>query len=148
MENHVTLLLECGRPVYTPSFAYSVLRRFLSEEKVESIKGLALTADGKGAVFDVASEDLDLFLKGQDNAAGVSLDVVKTLPRLQDRDQARAGRFGSGGRGGFSDRRFGSGGRGGFSGGRGGRGGFSDRRNDRFSKGQGGRGYGNNSSKW
>lgn len=85
---------------------------------------------------------------GQDNAAGVSLDAVKTLPRLQDRDQARAGRFGSGGRGGFSDRRFGSGGRGGFSGGRGGRGGFSDRRNDRFSKGQGGRGYGNNSSKW
>lgn len=46
------------------SFAYSVLRRFLPEEKVESIKGLALTADGKGAVFDVASDDLDLFLKG------------------------------------------------------------------------------------
>lgn len=45
-------------------FAYGVLRRFLPEEKVESIKGLALTADGKGAVFDVSAEDLDMFLSG------------------------------------------------------------------------------------
>lgn len=36
----------------------------MPEEKVESIKGLALTADGKGAVFDVAAEDLDSFLAG------------------------------------------------------------------------------------
>lgn len=46
------------------SFAYGVLRRFLPEDKVESIKGLALTADGNGAVFDVASGDLDEFLSG------------------------------------------------------------------------------------
>ncbi|XP_027103898.2 DEAD-box ATP-dependent RNA helicase 7-like isoform X1 [Coffea arabica] len=146
MENHVTLLLECGRPIYTPSFAYSVLRRFLPEEKVESIKGLALTADGKGAVFDVAAEDLDFFVKGQEGAGGVSLDVVKLLPRLQDRDQVRGGRFGSGGRGGFSDRR-GGGNR--FSGGRGGRGGSSDRRNGQFSKSpSGGGGFRNNNRKW
>ncbi|XP_071929544.1 DEAD-box ATP-dependent RNA helicase 7-like isoform X2 [Coffea arabica] len=142
MENHVTLLLECGRPIYTPS----VLRRFLPEEKVESIKGLALTADGKGAVFDVAAEDLDFFVKGQEGAGGVSLDVVKLLPRLQDRDQVRGGRFGSGGRGGFSDRR-GGGNR--FSGGRGGRGGSSDRRNGQFSKSpSGGGGFRNNNRKW
>lgn len=36
----------------------------MPEEKVESIKGLTLTADGRGAVFDVAAEDLDLFLAG------------------------------------------------------------------------------------
>lgn len=46
------------------SFVYSVLRRFLPEEKVESINGLTLTADGKGAVFDVSAEDLDQFLAG------------------------------------------------------------------------------------
>lgn len=45
-------------------FAYSVLRRFLPEEKVEQLKGLALTADGKGAVFDVPAEDVDLFIAG------------------------------------------------------------------------------------
>ncbi|KAL0359006.1 UNVERIFIED_CONTAM: DEAD-box ATP-dependent RNA helicase 7 [Sesamum angustifolium] len=135
MENSVTVLLECGKPIFSPSFAYGVLRRFLPEDKVESIKGLALTADGKGAVFDVAAQDLDTFLAGQENAAGVSLEVVKSLPRLQEREQSR-GRFGGGGggRGGFSDRRF-SGGRGG------GRGGF-------FKGPGGGRGRGNNNRKW
>lgn len=146
LDNHVTVLLEAGRPIYTPSFAFGVLRRFLPEDKVDSIKGLALTADGNGAVFDVATEDLDAFLAGQENAANVSLEVLKALPRLQERDQSRGGRFGGGGRGG------GFGGRGGgsnrFSGGRGGRGGggFSNRRNDRFSGGSN-RGRGR-SNKW
>ncbi|KAI6683799.1 hypothetical protein NL676_029712 [Syzygium grande] len=65
LENHVTLLLETGRPIYIPSYAFSVLRRFLPEEKVESVKGLTLTADGNGVVFDVAAEDLDTFLAGE-----------------------------------------------------------------------------------
>ncbi|KAI6672204.1 hypothetical protein NL676_000110 [Syzygium grande] len=138
LENHVTLLLETGRPIYTPSYAFGVLRRFLPEEKVESVKGLTLTADGNGVVFDVAAEDLDTFLAGQENAANVSLEVITTLPRLQERDQSRGGRFGSGGgRGGFGGRG------GGFSGGRGGS--FSGQRNGRFSGGfGGGRGRSNN----
>ncbi|KAG6657062.1 hypothetical protein I3843_04G058400 [Carya illinoinensis] len=147
MENYVTVLVEAGSPIYTPTFAYRVLRRFLPEEKVEAVKGLALTADGKGAVFDVPAEDLDTFLAGQENAANVSLEVLKALPSLQEREQSRGGRFGSGGRGGFGDR---SGGR--FSGGRGGRGGggggFSGRGNNRFNNGSGGRGYGSNNKKW
>lgn len=87
-----------------------------------------------------------LMFAGQENAANVSLEVLKALPRLQERDQSRGGRFGGGGRGG------GFGGRGGgsnrFSGGRGGRGGggFSNRRNDRFSGGSN-RGRGR-SNKW
>ncbi|GAV61854.1 DEAD domain-containing protein/Helicase_C domain-containing protein/GUCT domain-containing protein [Cephalotus follicularis] len=126
MENHVSVLLEAGKPIYSPSFAYGVLRRFLPEDKVESVKGMALTADGNGAVFDVPAEDLDTFLAGQENAANVSLEVLKALPPLQEREQSK-GRFGSGGRGGFPDRR--GGGR--FSRGRFGRGGggFPDRRN-------------------
>ncbi|XP_071709520.1 DEAD-box ATP-dependent RNA helicase 7-like [Rutidosis leptorrhynchoides] len=139
MENFVTLLLGAGRPCYTPSFAYGVLRRFLPEEKVESIQGLALTADQKGAVFDVAAEDLDTFLAGQENASGVSLQVVKELPKLQEKEQSR-GRFGNGGGGGFSR---GSGGRGGN---------FSGRRSDRFSNGgrggRGGGGRGGGYKKW
>ncbi|PIN09721.1 ATP-dependent RNA helicase [Handroanthus impetiginosus] len=141
MENYVSVLLECGRPVYTPSFVYGVLRRFLPEEKVESIKGLALTADGNGAVFDVATEDLDSFLTGSKNAGGVKIEVVKSLPCLQEREQARGGRFGGGGRGKFS-------------GGRGG-GGFSNRRDGKFSGGRGGggsrgggRGRGNYRREW
>ncbi|CAA0830766.1 DEAD-box ATP-dependent RNA helicase 7 [Striga hermonthica] len=136
MENCVTVQLDCGKPIFSQSFVYGILRRFLPDDKVESIKGLSLTADSKGAVFDVAANDLDAFLEGQQNAAGVSLEVVKTLPPLQEREQPR-GRFGGvGGRGrgrggGPSDRRF-SGGRGGYprgsSGGRGGRGNSNNRR--------------------
>lgn len=48
------------------SFAFNVLKRFLPEEKVEGVQGLALTADGKGAVFDVPAGDLDTFLAGKD----------------------------------------------------------------------------------
>lgn len=47
------------------SFAFGVLRRFLPEEKVEAVKGLTLTADGNGAVFDVPAEDLDTYLTGK-----------------------------------------------------------------------------------
>ncbi|KAI3517613.1 hypothetical protein L1887_16828 [Cichorium endivia] len=146
MENYVTLLLEAGRPIYTPSFAYGVLRRILPEEKVESVRGLALTTDQRSAVFDVAADDLDTFLACQDNANGVSLVVVKSLPQLQERDQSR-GRFGDG-RGGYGARRGGGGGGGGgFS--RGGRVGFSDRRNDRFPRGSGGGGRGRGAyKKW
>ncbi|XP_073020037.1 DEAD-box ATP-dependent RNA helicase 7-like [Primulina eburnea] len=128
MENNVTVLLECGKPIYSPSFAYGVLRRFLPEEKVESIKGLSLTSNGNGAVFDVAAEDLDMFLAGQENAAGVSLEVVKSLPSLQQKEQASGGRFGGGG-------------------GRGG-GGYSGRRNGGFPNRRGARGRGNSGRKW
>nr|GEU90772.1 DEAD-box ATP-dependent RNA helicase 7 [Tanacetum cinerariifolium] len=96
MENYVTLLLEAGRPCYTPSFAYGVLRRFLPEDKVESIQGLALTADQRDAVFDVAAADVDTFLAGRVNATGVSLQVVKELPQLQEKEQSRSSRFGNG----------------------------------------------------
>ncbi|MFQ6654307.1 hypothetical protein Gotur_025365 [Gossypium turneri] len=138
MENHVTLLLEAGKPIYTLSFVFGVLKRFLPEEKVQSVQGLTLTADGMGAVFDVAEDDVETFLTGAENAANVNLEVLKNaLPPLQQRDMSR-GRFG-GGRGGFGDR---NGGGSRFSGGRGGgRGGFSDRRNG------GGRGH-YNSKRW
>ncbi|KAF7820851.1 DEAD-box ATP-dependent RNA helicase 7 [Senna tora] len=142
-ENQVTLLLEIGKPIFTRSFSFGILRRFLPEEKVEAVQGLTLTADGNGAVFDVPAEDLDTYLTGLQNAADVSLEVLETLPSLQEREQSR-GKFGGGGRRGGS-RGGGSGNR--FSGGRGGGGGrnsgFSNQRNGRFSGGsRGGRGRG------
>ncbi|KAJ8627950.1 hypothetical protein MRB53_021257 [Persea americana] len=97
LENYVTLLLQAGRPIYTPSFAFSVLRRFLPDEKVEQLKGLSLTADGKGAVFDVPAADVDLFIAGQENASMVSLEVLTELPPLQDKEQSRGALFRSAG---------------------------------------------------
>lgn len=94
------------------------------------MKGLTITADGNGVVFDVAAEDLDTYLAGKEDASYVRLKVLKELPRLQQRDQSRGVRFGDGsGRGGGS--RFSGGGRNGR---------FSS---DRFSN-DGGRGRGGN----
>lgn len=135
MENYVTVQLEAGKPVYTPSFAFSILRRFLPEDKVEAVKGLTLTADGRGAVFDVPSDDVKMFLAGQENAADVSIEVLKELPTLQERDESR-GRFGGGGGGsrfgGGGGNRFGGRGGGGRFGGRGGRGGRGGGRGGRW----------------
>jgi ATP-dependent RNA helicase DDX21 len=127
MENYVTLLLEGGKPMFTPSFAFGTLRRFVPEDKVDAVQGLALTADGQGAVFDVPAKDLDVFLNSQKNAVNVSLKIVKELPSLQQREDNRPSRYGggrgfSGGRNGgyrFGGRSGGGGGRG-FGGGRGG----------------------------
>lgn len=52
MENYVTLLLEGGKPMFIPSFAFGTLRRFIPEDKVDGVQGLALTADGQGAVLN------------------------------------------------------------------------------------------------
>ena len=128
------------------SFAYGVLRRFLAEEKVEAVKGLTLTAEGSGVVFDVPAEDLDTYLAGKDKASSVRLEVLTALPRLQEKDQSRGGRFGSGGprRGGFGDRSVGSR----FLGGRGGSGRNVRFSSDRFSNNGGiGRGRGIRSGK-
>ncbi|KAL3521469.1 hypothetical protein ACH5RR_019618 [Cinchona calisaya] len=43
-----------------------------------------------------AAKKFPQFLTGQESAGGISLDVVKLLPRLQDTDQIRTARFGSG----------------------------------------------------
>ncbi|XP_021765236.1 DEAD-box ATP-dependent RNA helicase 7-like [Chenopodium quinoa] len=123
MEGCVTLLLEVGgKEIYNPTFVYTMLKRFLPEQKANEVMGVALTADKRGAVFDVQADDLETFLVGSESATGVSLDVVKTLPPLEERDMFRGrqgygggSRFGGrGGRGGgYSDRRYSSNGYGG-----------------------------------
>ncbi|KAL6009147.1 hypothetical protein ACLOJK_022374 [Asimina triloba] len=40
-----------------------MLKRFLPEDKMEGVKGMSLTADGRGAVFDVPAADVYLFLE-------------------------------------------------------------------------------------
>lgn len=95
------------------SNAFNVLRRVLPDDKVNLIEGMTLTVDG-GAVFDVVQSDVDQFIAaGQKNAGSMSLEVVKEMPKLQEREPVQrrygggGGRFGRGGGGGG---RFGRGG--------------------------------------
>ncbi|MQM12534.1 hypothetical protein Taro_045452, partial [Colocasia esculenta] len=139
-EDYVTLLLRTGRSIYSPSFAYSALRRFMPDEKMVGVRDLSLTADGMAAIFDVPADDVSLFMEGQENASGVNIEVAKELPPLQDREKSRGGyggrgRFGGGG--GFSN---GRGGNAKFSGGKG----NSGRRDGGFSRFGGARSGGAN----
>lgn len=117
-----TMMLQPGKPMYSPTFAFNCLRRMLPEEAVSKVKGMSLTVDGLGAVFDVPSEVAEQFLAAQasgTNSFGsrdrLSLTILDSLPDLQARPdrntQGRGGRGGYGGRGGSG--RGGSGGRGG-----------------------------------
>lgn len=45
----------------------SILRGFLSNEKIEGVKGLSLTANGMGVVFDVPADDVNAFTAGMLN---------------------------------------------------------------------------------
>ncbi|CAN6218425.1 unnamed protein product [Urochloa humidicola] len=124
MEDYTTLHLQTGRPMWSPGFAFTILKRFMPEEKLSDVKGATLTADGTGVVFDVPVADVEDYIQASESAAQVTIDEVKQLPPLQEKEPSRGnssgGRFGrgggnrfggGGGRGGGS--RFGGGGRGG-----------------------------------
>ncbi|WVZ65591.1 hypothetical protein U9M48_014927 [Paspalum notatum var. saurae] len=117
MEDYITLHLQTGRPMWSPGFAFTVMKNFMPEDKLSDVKGATLTADGTGVVFDVPAADVEDYILGSEKVAQVTIDEVKQLPPLQEKEQSRGGggRFGRGGGG-----RFSGGGRGGgFGGGRG-----------------------------
>ncbi|CAN6218424.1 unnamed protein product [Urochloa humidicola] len=133
MEDYTTLHLQTGRPMWSPGFAFTILKRFMPEEKLSDVKGATLTADGTGVVFDVPVADVEDYIQASESAAQVTIDEVKQLPPLQEKEPSRGnssgGRFGRGG----GNRFGGGGGRGGGSrfggGGRGGGGNRFNRRN-------------------
>jgi ATP-dependent RNA helicase DDX21 len=135
-DGYVTIMFHANREIPTHSYVFGALRRNLPEEVVESIRGMAITADGLGAVFDTPVENLEQIKDAIKRAPFQFLSIPESVPELKDREYTGpTGRFpgSSGGRGGG---RGGWGGRGGNSyGGRGGgRGGYS--------VGRGGRGRG------
>lgn len=124
----VTVQLQSGKPFYTPTYAFNCLRRLIPEDVVEKVKGMTITVDGLGAVFDVPLDSLKTFLTAKSSEMHDSLKVnqVDSLPELQARQERSSfgGRGGHGGsRGGGPHSRFGRGG----GGSRQGRGGQSRR---------------------
>lgn len=94
-----TVILQSGRPFYTPSYAFSSLKRILPEDVVEKVKGMSLTTDGLGAVFDVPSDLLKTFLSAK--APDLSITQLDSVPELQARQDrgssfGRRGGYGSG----------------------------------------------------
>jgi ATP-dependent RNA helicase DDX21 len=139
-EDFVTLQLVSQYEVSKPGFVFGFLRRHIQDEAtVEEVKRMTLTADGKGAVFDVPLRLKDTFLQSCSSGASQPTLIMPTsLPALKERppsaggngsgwNEGNDGRRGFGGRGSRGGNSFGGrGSRGGNSfGGRGSRGGNS-----------------------
>eukprot|EP00252_Welwitschia_mirabilis_P019382 TRINITY_DN4463_c0_g1_i4.p1 TRINITY_DN4463_c0_g1~~TRINITY_DN4463_c0_g1_i4.p1 ORF type:complete len:711 (-),score=174.01 TRINITY_DN4463_c0_g1_i4:212-2344(-) len=99
-EGLVTLILTVGKVMFSPTYAFNILRKFVPEQKVADVKGMSLTADSKSVVFDVPIDDVDTYSSGQGNAAGANIKVLEKLPELQVRmDHSGGSGNGRGGRG-------------------------------------------------
>ncbi|GFR46710.1 hypothetical protein Agub_g8331 [Astrephomene gubernaculifera] len=129
-----TLMFTCeDHTIETPSAVWGHLRKTcrMDEDLLEQVKRLTVTADSKGAVFDVPSEHTQAFLDAADGKRGITITLPSSLPELKARPVEQSNGYGNGGygNGGYGNgygnggnRGYGGGGRGGY-GGRGGSGG-------------------------
>lgn len=120
-EGFTTYLFRTNMEIHGKGYVWGALNRNLPTEVVEKIRGMTLTADKTGAVFDFPSDMDSVVTDRWTNGKYDSLEVATTLPDLESNEGGQNGRNagpmrGSGGGGGFS-----RGGRG-FRGGGGGRG--------------------------
>lgn len=106
-DTSATMMLQIGKPMYTATFAFNALRKVLSEDVVGKVKGMSLTKDNLGAVFDIPTELVDEVIAAA-HAGRLSITVLDVLPELQ----AQPDRNPSQGRGGGHVGRGGGGGRG------------------------------------
>ena len=49
---------------YVCRYVLSTLKRFMPEDRLSNVQGVALTSDGRGAVFDVPSAEVQDYLTG------------------------------------------------------------------------------------
>lgn len=130
-DDFVTCQFQADQPIMSTGYVWTALRNVLPQEVTDDIRGMQLTADDMGAVFDVPSKYMKSMVKKavEENPF---LTVCQALPELKQPRGGMGGGFSMGGRGsGFGGR-----GGGGF-GGRGRGGGFGGR-----GRGFGGRGRG------
>ena len=129
-ENTTTLLFSTTSKIHASSYVWTFLRRHLPEHKLNEVRGMTLTADGTGAVFDVPFSDAEEYVAAStdENArSSCTISVCEALPELVERkprpgqggDQPYGRGYNGGGRGGYNRGRGG----GGYGGGRGGGGG-------------------------
>jgi hypothetical protein len=45
-------------------FGFTILKRFMPEDKLADVKGATLTADGTSVVFDVPAADAEDYIQG------------------------------------------------------------------------------------
>jgi len=98
IEGFITYLMEVDYEVRSVSFFWNILRKNYAPNIVDSIKGMKLLKNQKGAVFDLKEEYKDTFeeiaesLKGQH----VQVSQAKELPEVEDREANGPGFYNNG----------------------------------------------------
>jgi len=109
-DDYVTMLFTNDGEMQKPGYVFGFLRRRMDEAVVEEVKRMQLTADARGAVFDVPAAHAKAFLEKCGGDAAPNVSMPHALPELKARE-GEGGGYGGGG-GGY--------GGGGYGGGRGG----------------------------
>ncbi|GLI62640.1 hypothetical protein VaNZ11_005306 [Volvox africanus] len=135
------LFISEDHTIESPGSVWGHLRKTcrLDESALDQVKRMTVTADSKGAVFDVPSELAQTFLDAAEGKRGISVTLPSSLPELKPRPEQTNGNgyggYGNGYGNGFSAGRSGYGGRGG---GRGGGGSYGNRSSGGSYGGRGG----------
>jgi hypothetical protein len=57
-------LIEYEKSFAVCRFGFTILKRFMPEDKLADVKGATLTVDGTGVVFDVPAADAEDYIQG------------------------------------------------------------------------------------
>ncbi|XP_070544483.1 nucleolar RNA helicase 2-like [Ptychodera flava] len=109
-QGYTTYLFTCQIEMRTASYVWSAIGNQIPETVRQSIKGMRMCANKKGAVFDLPNDQIEELQQHWVNKWGCSLEQAVSLPELIDNapppsrygnNNFRRGRFGggSGGRG-------------------------------------------------
>lgn len=88
-------------------YVWTALRRMLPPEVTEDIRGMSLTKDDQGAVFDVPAKHMATLRAAMEQEEDSPVSICTSLPELKERNFSMGG-----GGGGFGGRGGGFGGRG------------------------------------
>ena len=126
-EHFVTFDMQTNEEFRGISYVWGILRRIMAQSIVDSIKGMRMYNNKKGAVFDVPEEHSDsiveLYQNEMDSRRSMSytLKIAEELPDLFEYEEpvgtnTRGGGYGRGrpnfgGRGGYDNNRYNGGGR-------------------------------------
>mmetsp|Transcript_5239 Transcript_5239/g.18616 ORF Transcript_5239/g.18616 Transcript_5239/m.18616 type:complete len:439 (+) Transcript_5239:847-2163(+) len=96
--NFSTCLFRANQPMYSMSYVWTALRRAIDDPAVvDSIKGMTITADTLGCVFDAPCEHLALFAACPE--VECDLETVPPLKEASSKGKGSAGGRGKGGKG-------------------------------------------------
>lgn len=90
-ENQTTMAVKLSYEIRSPGYVRNILQKKFPNINRESWKAFRMLKDMCGCVFDIDSDKIDEILETWNdhggNTASISLEVLESLPELQERDQ-------------------------------------------------------------